>query len=134
MNGTLAGRELREILLAQHLPGFIVEERQERISTTLGDSGRLMLQRTAEYHGAACGRSVRPGAEFWEAQVAALESVRVQVDRHGKAAMCRTVRFIVAMRLEKPTLCGVVAGHQIALYARGLELVGPGDHRDQRSR
>ncbi len=110
---------------------IVIEERQRGVAHARGHRQRLVDQRAGENHRPAGGCPVGAAPEFGKAQVAALVLLGIEVDGDREAAMLGRGRGVVAVREEEAAVGTVIAGDDVALDPRRVELEGAVDHRDE---
>src|SRR5579863_4289917 len=116
--------------LAQRRVGLAVEEGEEGVAPAARYRGDLMQRAAGEHHGAAVRRAIAAGAELREDEIAAV-IVPGEVDGDGEAPVLRADIDVVAMAMEMAADGAVVAGDDIAVHTRRLELEILRDSRDQ---
>ena len=118
------------VVLAQRRVGFAVEEGEEGIAPPARYRRDLMQRAAREHDGAATRGAIAAAAELRKDEVAALV-VAVEIDGDGKAPMLRADIDVVAMAVEMPADRAVVAGDDVAVHARRLELEKSLDRRHE---
>src|SRR5579872_697219 len=116
--------------LPQRRVGLAIEEGEEGIAPPARYWRDLMQRAAGEHHGAAMRRAIAAAAELRKDEIAAV-IVPVEVDGDGEAPVLRADIDVVAMAMEMAADGAVVAGDDIAVHARRLELEILRDGRDE---
>src|SRR5688500_7812889 len=95
--------------------GLVVEARQKCITLAARHRRRLVQERAVEDDSAAQRRLVGLPPELGKAQRAAVVFAGVEVDCHGKPAVCRAAGRVIAVGPEESTLRAAVTRDDVAL-------------------
>src|SRR6185437_6466482 len=126
----LGGGQLFLVLIAHTLRNLVVKKRKESVAAAARHRRHLMQERARKYDRVAGRRAVCAIAEFRKAKTPPFV-IRVQIDRHGEAAVSDNRGRVVTVRPEIATRLGVVTADEIPLDARRPELKGAKDHRQK---